>query len=547
GHDLSVELDIDDAITEEAVDLWRPEVIIAPFLKRAIPERIWRHHTCLIVHPGPPGDRGPSALDWAILGNEPIWGVTVLEAEEHMDAGPIRAWRRFRMREASKGSIYRNEVTEAAVAAVREALAQQGGSPALAWRPEPGMPAEHSIWRPAMRQADRAIDWQQDDTQTVLRKIRSADGQPGLADTLLGEAVRLYDAHPATGLTGRPGELLGRRNGAICRATRDGAVWIGSLRISHAPGRAFKRPAVDALGEAGLALPELPERDGDWSDICYRETAGIGWLFFDFHNGAMSTSQCERLLGAYRDALRRPTRVLVLAGGADFWSNGLHLNVIEAADSPADESWRNINAMDDLAAAILATDDRLTVAALRGNAGAGGVFLALAADRVMARRGIILNPHYKNMGNLYGSEFWTYLLPRRIGDANALAIMQHRLPMSADDARATGLVDLVAGPSAGTFTAAVEREARRLAGPSFESQLAAKREQRTRDEAIRPLADYRREELEHMKLNFYGFDPSYHVARYRFVNHHPHAWTPLHLARHRSLNAGRTALPRGVA
>ena len=48
-----------------------------------------------------------------------------------------------------------------------------------------------------------------------------------------------------------------------------------------------------------------------------------------------------------------------------------------------------------------------------------------------------------------------------------------------------------------------------------------------------PLADYRAEELERMRMNFYGFDPSYHIARHRFVYRTPHAWTPLHLARHR--------------
>jgi putative two-component system hydrogenase maturation factor HypX/HoxX len=36
-----------------------------------------------------------------------------------------------------------------------------------------------------------------------------------------------------------------------------------------------------------------------------------------------------------------------------------------------------------------------------------------------------------------------------------------------------------------------------------------------------------------MRLNFYGFDPSYHFARHHFVRRVPHAWTPLHLARHR--------------
>jgi putative two-component system protein, hydrogenase maturation factor HypX/HoxX len=47
--------------------------------KRAIPEDIWRDRPCLIVHPGIVGDRGPSALDWAVLENEKEWGVTVVE------------------------------------------------------------------------------------------------------------------------------------------------------------------------------------------------------------------------------------------------------------------------------------------------------------------------------------------------------------------------------------------------------------------------------------------------------------------------------------
>ena len=50
-----------------------------------------------------------------------------------------------------------------------------------------------------------------------------------------------------------------------------------------------------------------------------------------------------------------------------------------------------------------------------------------------------------------------------------------------------------------------------------------------------PLQTYRDEELRHMQLNFYGFDPSYHVARYHFVYKVPHAWTPRYLVRHRSV------------
>ena len=43
-------------------------------------------------------------------------------------------------------------------------------------------------------------------------------------------------------------------------------------------------------------------------------------------------------------------------------------------------------------------------------------------------------------------------------------------------------------------------------------------------------------------MNFYGFDPSYHIARHRFVHRTPLAWTPLHLARHRRTAAWSAAL-----
>ena len=256
----------------------------------------------------------------------------------------------------------------------------------------------------------------------------------------------------------------------------------------------------------------------------------------------MNTAQCQRLRAAYAHARRRPTRVIVLLGGSDFWCNGMHLHCIEAAESPADASWDNINAIDDLARDILTTDTHLTIAALQGNAAAGGVFLALATDRVLARSAVVLNPHYRNMGNLYGSEYWTYLLPRRAGAARARTLMAARLPIGAPEAQALGLIDAHAGPDVAAFQALVESQAAALAAnDTYPQALEDKRARRTRDEQARALADYRAAELERMRLNFYGFDPSYHVARHRFVHRTAQAWTPLHLARHRALDRAARA------
>lgn len=542
GHELSVELDINDRTTIEAVERFNPDLIVAPYLRRAIPETVWRRHRCLVVHPGPPGDRGPSALDWAIVHGESSWGVTVLQAEAGMDAGPIWAARDFPMREARKSSLYRFEVTEAAVQAVLEAVAH-AGEPGFRPVPASRFPsADGRGWQPLMRQPDRHIDWTGDDMATVMRKIRAADGNPGVEDEILGVPCRIVDAQPATGWRGVPGEILAQHLGAVCRATGDGAVWLGHLRPLGAKAVPFKLAATAALGRdrlahvPGLEAGSASERRAGYGDIRYEEQGPVGFVHFDFYNGAMSTERCRRLLAVYRHAISRPTRVIVLMGGRDFWSNGLDLNTIEAAASPADESWLNINAMDDLAEAIISTTDKLTIAAMQGNAGAGGVFLALAADEVYARRGIVLNPHYQNMGNLFGSEYWTYLLPRRVGEEEAGRIMRHRLPVLSGTAKAWGVIDDEAGPDPADFRAEVSDRARRLAHPSdFARHLAVKRQSRRLDEAARPLAAYRADELERMRLNFYGFDPSYHVARYKFVHRVPHAWTPLYLARHRQL------------
>ncbi len=530
GHQVTVELDINDGVTQEAVTLAQPDVIIAPFLKRAIPEAVWKNHLCLIVHPGPLGDRGPASLDWAILRDEKTWGVTVLQATGEMDGGPVWATSNFTLRPGSKSSLYRHEVTEAAVEAVHAALNHleaYGQTP-------PDIQVANAIWRGPVKQADRAIDWSRDTTDTVLRKINSADGTPGLQDRMFGRDVYLFDAHPADGLQGEPGTLVARCGPAIARATVDGAVWIGHLR-DRAHQHPFKLPATRVLADVCQNLPAVtPSAPHAYPEIRFERHGAVGLLHFDFYNGAMGTAQCEALLAAYEAARQSPAKVLVLAGGPEFWSNGLNLNLIEAGDSAADESWRNINAIDDLAEAILRTRDKVTIAALRGNAGAGGVFLARACDRVWLRAGVVLNPHYKDMGNLYGSEFWTYSLPRCAGPEKAQKIAQARLPMGSREALALGLADKVFDAARDDFLTQILDDAAALAaGGDLEAGLFAKQRSRDAAEAEKPLADYRREELARMHLNFYGFDPSYHVARYNFVHKVPKSRTPVTIARHR--------------
>ena len=541
GHAVSVDLALSVEAMREAVRRFDPDLVIAPMLTTAIPADIWSARPCFIIHPGPRGDRGPSSLDWAIMDGAERWGVTVLQANAEMDAGDIWASAEFKVRGCSKSSLYRTEVADAALDALLLAVARfEGGT----YRPEPLDYSRAGVTgrlRGPCRQEHRRIDWSSEPTSSVLAKLRAADSRPGVLDLIDGTAYFLYGGYQEDHLRGDPGTILARRGGAICRATTDGAVWIPQLRRRPAPGgpATFKVPATLALGEAAAALPEagtplvVPPGRRTYQEISYRESDGIGYLEFSFPGGAMSTDQCRQLLAAYRHAQARPVRVIVLSG-ADIFANGIHLNVIEAADNPAEESWRNINAIDDLVETILTTTDRLTVASLAGSAAAGGLMLALAADEVWCRTGAVLNPHYRLMG-LHGSEYWTYTLPRRVGAQRAAELTQACLPVSPASAMRCGLVDrVIASDSAGyrqQVTALAEKLAR---SPDYQSRLAAKARRLAEIATTQPLASYRQAELAVMSRNFHGPDEPYPQLRRAFVYKQKPTQTPLHLASHRT-------------
>ena len=528
GHQVSLSLSVNEDKMRGAVLLFQPELIICPFLKERVPEDIWQGHTCIIIHPGIKGDRGRSSLDWAITENRKTWGVTALQASKEMDAGDIWSSTHFEMPFASKASIYRREVTEAAMRVISDSVCK---FQTTGFKPEPldyANPDVKGRLRPSMKQVERRIDWPHDCTDDIIRKIHAADSSPGVLDTILGEECYLYGAHKEELLRGdSAGEIIAQRCGAICLASTDGAVWISHLkRKSVNPAqksRNFKLPATMLLKEKLGDVPESPEdflglkKLSTFREILYEEANGVGYLHFGFHNGAMHTEQCKRLKEAYLYVRSRPIKVVVLLGGTDFWSNGIHLNVIEAANNPADESWRNINAIDDLVLEIIKTTSLLTVSALWGTAGAGGAMMSLAADKVWARAGCIINPHYKMMG-LYGSEYWTYLLPKRVGPGVAIELTESALPLGMQKAKRIGLIDEIMPNTYSAFVNRVKASAEELANQdNYDSLLCAKIKGRETDEMSKPLQAYRDAELQKMFRQFYDSDSAYHELRRRFV------------------------------
>ena len=497
GHDVQVQLATDADAVRAAVTAMDPDLVLCPFLRERVPSEVWTTWPTIVLHPGPEGDRGPSSLDWALMEAEPIWGMTALQAVEEMDAGPIWGTRTFSVGDPRKSELYNGAVTEAALELVHE-VAAKAADPSFVPRPlDPGHPGVRGRLRPTVRQVDRAFRWS-DPSEHILRRIRAADGSPGVRSELCGMPVSLFDAHEsrAAGELSEPGTVTGRRHGAVRVSTGDGAIWVGHLRPNMPDHPRLKLPATTVLDGLVEGVPDTPDDPG-YREITYHRAGAVGVVSFDFYNGAMSTQQCRRLERALEHATGQGTRVLLLRGGSTF-SNGIHLGVIEAAAEPAVEAWDNIVAIDDVCRQILTCHRQLVVCSVAGNAGAGGAMLALGADRVVMREGVVLNPHYETMG-LYGSEYWTYVLPRRVGADHAQALTTRCEPIGTAQALRLGVADEIVRAHRANFEDAAMREAARLAHSSDRlGQLARKRARAAADECRRRLSDHREAELGRM-------------------------------------------------
>jgi len=435
GYQVAVSYAISESQMLEEIESVSPELILCPFLKHYLPESIYDNYPTYIFHPGPIGDRGPNALEYALQSHTKTWGLVILRANALYDCGDIYAQQDFKVRDTYKASLYRQEIVQASLQAMEQFFINLKNNDVT--------PQLLNPIHAQFTQAKRAIDWSRDSTDKIIEKIHLSDSSPGVLDELLGIPCYLYGAHKEDNFRGRAKEILAKRDGAICLGTRDGAVWITHLKKVGG----FKLPATYVLKDKleGIKEERLPlifdKSYNTFYEIGVEKRDSVAYLCFNFHNGAMSAEQCIRLKYAV-EYLKTECEVLVLVGGMDFFSNGIHLNILEDSQKQGEDGWSNINAMNDLVRSILHADEIVTVASFGRNAGAGGVFMGLACDYVVAKEGVVLNPHYKTLG-LSGSEYHTYSLPKRVGKEMSEALLEACLPLSSTKAKALGMVDEV--------------------------------------------------------------------------------------------------------
>jgi enoyl-CoA hydratase/carnithine racemase/methionyl-tRNA formyltransferase len=617
SHQVTIEYALSDSVMLEAIALSKPDLVICPFLTTFVPKQIYENVMTLIIHPGPPGDAGPSSIDWLLLGDDGTvedpaellqrmdsgvryegrshWGVTVLQADEEFDAGPVWAFQQFPIEDIdepslTKSSLYRGNITRAAIMAAQAAVQrielarpQKQGPCSAKLRANPeferlsvsdNQPFQGGVThaRPLLKASFGGFDNTRHSAEYISRRIRAADSQPGAMSKVFGPSLYLYGGIvddtvaniPKTTLSDPDVKVLATRDGAVCIPAADGnGVWITHIRQPKMKtDKALwpKVPAVMGLVELGIMDEatarkiELPcPKDfsllpGEtlqevWIDFEVDEKNGntAAYLYFEHYNGAMSTAQCSRLIEAMdhilaKAATDKTIRAVVLMGGA-YFSNGIALNVIEASQDPAYESWININRIDDVVQHLLhefPSRNITTIAALRGNAAAGGVALATACDFVIAGSDVVLNPAYRGIG-LHGSEFHSITYTARCGAQQAQKLLRAMVPLSPLQARQIGLVDFVFPGSGEVLDDHIQTHVALMLKDGIARKGSWKRKL---DLSLSALASARADELAEMAKDFWSPRSSrYHTRRSAFVRKAKPTRTPLRFALHRRVQA----------
>lgn len=510
-HKVFIKFAISKELMIEAVQEINPDIVFCPFLKQFIPNEIFENYPTFVLHPGIIGDRGHNSLDNAINDEVKQWGVVILKANEILDGGDIYAQSNFIMREeSSKASIYRNEVTQATLKALEQFLQN--------YQNKDFIPTKQ-ILNPIhknLSQENRKINWQKDNTKQILKKINMSDSTPGVKDEILGVECYLFSAFIEDTLIGKTKEILAKRDGAICIGTIDGAIWISQIQELGS----FKLPATYVLKDKikGIEEKRIPlvieDERKSFYELRVQRKDEIAYLYFNFHNGAMTSTQCIKLKYAI-EYLKEECKVLVLMGADDFFSNGIHLNILEDSKKQGEDGWSNINAMNEAVKAVLLCDEIITVASFNKNSGAGGVFLGLACDYAISSENTIFNPHYKTLG-LSGSEYHTFILPKRVGQTKAKELLENCLPINANYAKKINMIDEVYPFEDYQEKLEIFCENLLKNEDTFEEFIDRKKD--FLEQELPLMEECKEKELQIMYDEFWQKSSSFHTLRYDFVH-----------------------------
>jgi len=197
-------------------------IIFVPEEARDIPT-----HGSICFHPSLlPKHRGPSSINWPIIGGATKSGLTIFWPDDGLDEGEILLQKEIDITsDDTLGSVYFNKVFPLGIEAVLEAidLVRAGNPPRIV---QDDSLATYESW---CRKADAEIDWSKS-VDDVYNLIRGTNPQPGAWTTLGDLEFQIYDSEKSSESAGEPGEVTAVDEKSITVSANGGQIVVARVK-----------------------------------------------------------------------------------------------------------------------------------------------------------------------------------------------------------------------------------------------------------------------------------------------------------------------------
>lgn len=196
-------------------------IIFVPEEAREVPT-----HGSICFHPSIlPKHRGPSSINWPIIGGATKSGLTFFWPDDGLDEGEILLQKHIDISpDDTLGTVYFEKIFPLGIEATLEAIALvKGGNPPRIVQDD--SLATYESW---CRKADAEIDWSKP-TDDVYNLIRGTNPQPGSWTTHAGNELKIFDCAKVDA-SGAPGEVVSVSADGITVATADGGILVKRVK-----------------------------------------------------------------------------------------------------------------------------------------------------------------------------------------------------------------------------------------------------------------------------------------------------------------------------
>ena len=215
--------------------------IFVPEAARDIPT-----HGSICFHPSLlPLHRGPSSINWPIIGGAAKTGLTIFYPDDGLDEGDILLQKEIEIDpDDTLGTIYFNKIFQLGVDAMLEAVdfIAAGNAPRSV---QDSSKASYQSW---CKREHAEIDWSKP-VDEVYNLIRGTNPQPGAWTTCGGKTLQIFDSAKLSNRAGAPGEITAVGEEGITVAAQGGAILVKRVR----PEGEGKMPAAEFAADAGIA------------------------------------------------------------------------------------------------------------------------------------------------------------------------------------------------------------------------------------------------------------------------------------------------------